>query len=353
MNNSILVVENDLTTQVLLRGILKKHGYTVCGILSRGDQIEDFLKDHVPDLVIMDIMLDGDIDGIEAASIMQSTHDIPVIFLTSHGSVDLIERAIRLSTYGFLSKPFKDIDLLTVIRLAIGRHAAEILRWENKERYRQLFQSSSDPIFILNAEGEILECNEAALQKYGLTRDTLSGHTFNSLLVDDFESDALQEELIPYNDENIQWHWGSNRVPFPVEIRMVEYHSKGHVLKSVIVRDITAHLLMLQEQRQIVDQIKSVIINLGKNPVVSQQNEIHGKNKKTLFDLGATQKEAEVATYLLKGLSNKEIASQMNLSVETIKSHVSSILKKTGMRNRVELINYIIKEKISLGTNIS
>lgn len=110
---------------------------------------------------------------------------------------------------------------------------------------------------------------------------------------------------------------------------------------------------MLQEQKKIVSQIKELVKVIDSKPDIKAMASENGAGEKTLYDLGMSQKEAEVTKYLVNGLSNKEIASRLNLSAETIKSHVSSILKKAGMKNRVELINFIIKSGIKLSSDIS
>ncbi len=353
MPNKILIVENDLTSQVLLRGILEKNGYSISGVLSSGEEMAGHLGQHEVDLVVMDVLLDGEMDGIQAARAMQDSFDIPVIFLTAYSSDELVSRAVETSTFGFLSKPFKDTDLLTVIRLAISRHAADRQRRQSDAQYRELFQSSSDSIFLLDNEGRIKDCNQAAENMYNYSRGQMLGRPFSSFIVDDFESDILQEELLPYNNTDIQWHWKSDRIPFPVEVSYSKYSSGDEIHSSVIVRDISHHILMLQEQKKIVSQIKELVKVIDSKPDIKAMASENGAGEKTLYDLGMSQKEAEVTKYLVNGLSNKEIASRLNLSAETIKSHVSSILKKAGMKNRVELINFIIKSGIKLSSDIS
>lgn len=351
MPNKILIVENDLTSQVLLREILEKNGYRISGVLSSGEEMAGHLKQHAVDLVVMDVVLDGAMDGIQAARAMQDYFDIPVIFLTAFSSDELVSRAVETSTFGFLSKPYKDTDMLTVVRLAISRHAAENQRRQSDARYRELFQCSSDSIFLLDEEGRINDCNKAAENMYGYSRDQMLSRSFSSFVVDDFESDVLQEELLPYDNADIQWHWKRDRVPFPVEVSYSKYNSGDDINSSVIVRDISHHILMIHEQKKIVSQIKDLVKVIDSKPDIRNIPSESSPGGKTLYDLGMTQKESEVTKYLVKGLSNKEIASRLNLSTETIKSHVSSILKKTGMKNRVELINYVIKSRINLGSD--
>ncbi|NYT06581.1 MAG: response regulator [Methanomicrobiales archaeon] len=116
---TILIVEDDIIIATLLQNRLVKLGYTVVRITSTGEDAIAQTDTIRPDLVLMDIRLKGEMDGIAAAEIIRGQHDIPVIYLTSHSDDDTIERAKKTRPAGFIIKPFTDDNLKTTIEIAL------------------------------------------------------------------------------------------------------------------------------------------------------------------------------------------------------------------------------------------
>ncbi|MDI9634124.1 MAG: response regulator [Methanolinea sp.] len=121
----ILVVEDERIVAEDLRETLEDMGYSVAGIAGSGEQAIEMARQEVPDIVLMDIMLSGEIDGITAASQIQGTLDIPVIFVTAYSDQNLIERAKVTEPYGYIVKPFNERELRSCIEIALYRHRAE------------------------------------------------------------------------------------------------------------------------------------------------------------------------------------------------------------------------------------
>jgi CheY-like chemotaxis protein len=76
----------------------------------------------IPDLILMDIMLKGNMDGVDAASMINSNLDIPIIYLTAYADTSLLDRAKMTGPYGYIVKPFKENDLRTNVKMALYRH---------------------------------------------------------------------------------------------------------------------------------------------------------------------------------------------------------------------------------------
>ena len=117
----ILIVEDEMIIGANISLQLSKLGYDVTGIVSRGEEAITHIKQNRPDIVLMDIQLKGNMDGIETASKMQNEVDIPVIYLTANADEEHFERAKSTNPYAFISKPFKKLDLQHAIELTIGR----------------------------------------------------------------------------------------------------------------------------------------------------------------------------------------------------------------------------------------
>ena len=118
---SILLVEDDDIIARVEDWRLKNLGYTVCGRATTGAEAMEMVVNKKPDLVLMDINIKGNIDGIETAKMIKKGFNIPVIFVTSHSDGATLERAKETKPDGFIIKPFDDNDLRVAIELALKK----------------------------------------------------------------------------------------------------------------------------------------------------------------------------------------------------------------------------------------
>ena len=119
----ILVVEDEMIIAAKISMQLTDMGYEVMGILPRGEDAVASVKENVVDLILLDINLKGEIDGIETSKQIQQFSGIPIIYLTANGDEATFNRAKITKPAGFISKPFKQLDLQRAIELAICRMA--------------------------------------------------------------------------------------------------------------------------------------------------------------------------------------------------------------------------------------
>jgi DNA-binding LytR/AlgR family response regulator len=148
---NILVVEDESIVSKDIQHSLHKLGYNVVGAASTGEKALELARSEHPDIVLMDIMLKGQLNGIETAEIIKREMAVPVVFLTAYADESTLAKAKITEPYGYIIKPFKEIDLHTSIEMAIYKHNKEqaIIRErdllysivENKE-------SASDFIFV-------------------------------------------------------------------------------------------------------------------------------------------------------------------------------------------------------------
>ena len=121
----ILIVEDEVISARSLQMHLEQLGYTVASMVPSGRKAIQEIENEVPDLVLMDILLQEEMDGIETAEIIRSRFDIPVVFLTGNGDKATFERAKMAEPFGYITKPFQKEDLRKVIEIALLRHKAE------------------------------------------------------------------------------------------------------------------------------------------------------------------------------------------------------------------------------------
>jgi PAS domain S-box-containing protein len=123
--SSILIVEDERITAEDLKITLEKLGYAVTGIVSGAADLYQILRQHTPDLILMDIYLKGDKDGIELATEIKDTYRIPVIYLTAYSDTSILERAKISTPFGYILKPFQERELHSNIEMALYKHSSE------------------------------------------------------------------------------------------------------------------------------------------------------------------------------------------------------------------------------------
>lgn len=131
----IMIVEDEIIIAKELQLIIGDLGYDFCGMITTGEEAIQKAGDYLPDLILMDINLIGEIDGIEAAEKIQAQYDIPVIYVTALADSKVLTRAKVTEPYGYILKPFEERELYVCIEIALYKHQAEK---ERKELRRQL-----------------------------------------------------------------------------------------------------------------------------------------------------------------------------------------------------------------------
>jgi len=197
LNKKILVVEDEVIIAMEIADRLKSMGYDVLRIVANGQMaIESVLKEK-PDLILMDIMIQGDIDGIETATKIHEFSDVPVIYLTANADESTLERAKVSDAFGYLIKPFEEKELNTTIEMALYKYNMEAKLRESEERFKSLVENSSIGIFRLSKEGKILHGNPAFIKLlgYGELKEVI-GQDLSKIIVGGIEKSEEILELI-------------------------------------------------------------------------------------------------------------------------------------------------------------
>ena len=143
ITNKILIVEDELIVAENLSIILQQIGYEIVGIVNAGEKVIENVTATNPDLVLMDIMLQGEIDGITAAEQIYQQFHVPVIYMTAYADDNTIERAKKTEPYGYLVKPFEIIDLKTTIEIALQKYRLVI---SAKQEYTQQLEAAQQKL---------------------------------------------------------------------------------------------------------------------------------------------------------------------------------------------------------------
>ena len=220
----ILIVEDELIIGAHISTVLSENQYEVLEVVQRGEEVPGVIASEQPNLIIMDIQLAGQLDGIETAKIISQTSRIPVIFLTSNTDAATFERSKEAYPYAFLSKPFNQENLLRTIEVINNRlHyvegkvnredvALELLdRIFVKDKDKMVRINVADILYV-NAERNY--CNiVTAEKKYMLSvnlktfESKASSASFvrihRSYLVNLFKIDQLDDNYVFFNNESL------------------------------------------------------------------------------------------------------------------------------------------------------
>jgi PAS domain S-box-containing protein len=162
MSARILVVEDDRVVLRDLQQQLRRLGHAVVGTAVSGEEALRIAKAERPDLVLMDIRLEGEMDGIDAATTIRDEWYIPVVFFTAYADGDTVRRATRAEPFGYLLKPFEDLQLSTVIEVALYKHAADTRVRQSERRYAATLSSIGDAVIATDASAQVTFMNVVA-----------------------------------------------------------------------------------------------------------------------------------------------------------------------------------------------
>ena len=172
----IMIADDDVTIQMELEEYLSHLGHTVVGTVDSGEEAVELAREMKPDLILMDVHLPVEIDGIAAARKIKEEMDVAVVFVTGFGDPEDIERAKQVEPFGYVIKPFDEREINGVIEIALHKKAleSELARVhrqlkESEERFRTIYEQSPIGIEIYNADGKLRHVNNACLEIFGIS----------------------------------------------------------------------------------------------------------------------------------------------------------------------------------------
>jgi len=201
----ILIVDDDQVSIHFLKSTLNKMGYATCTPVADGDAAIAMMETCSPDLIIMDIMLEGEMDGIQAAEIIRKKSSTPLVFITAHEEESLFERARITEPYGYMIKPVSTRELHMVVEMALYRRKLDAAL---EDQVEQRTIELTHTIKLLNTE--IKKKKEAAVEQGTRTFDVLQRN--QSMERDLKNAEAIQRALLPlknpkYPNLNISYRY--------------------------------------------------------------------------------------------------------------------------------------------------
>jgi two-component system cell cycle sensor histidine kinase/response regulator CckA len=252
----ILVVEDENIVALDIKMHLQKNGYFVPGVFASGEAAIANIEKLKPDLVIMDIKLQGGMDGLEASTFIKSHYRLPVILLTAFADEATIERAKITEPFGYIIKPFEERELRTAITIALYRHKMELKLREREALFSALFNSIAEGILVLDEENRIEFLNPAAVGISGRNAaDCLHAPIQAIFPFIDIQDGSGQDDVV---DEPISYARQTGGRLFYIEKTASPLLDDSGARKGtvVILHDITTRVETERALRQSEDQLR-------------------------------------------------------------------------------------------------
>lgn len=188
---NVLVVEDESIVSKDIQHSLKKLGYNVVGAASTGERAFELAAAEKPDIILMDIMLKGNINGIETAERVKSELNIPVIYLTAYADEVTLAKAKVTEPYGYIIKPFKEVDLHTSIEMALYKYSKEREVLKERDLFYSLIENKDSKDFIfVKSKSRLVKIRTVdiyyveALKDYVVINTAESRYTIHSTMKD-------------------------------------------------------------------------------------------------------------------------------------------------------------------------
>lgn len=200
---NILVVEDESIVALYLKKKLQTLGYTPQAIVTNGIDALAEAEQLRPDVVLMDINLEGEIDGIDTATKLKASYDVPIIYITAYSDEETLARAKKTEPYGYLIKPFETGDIKVTIEIALYKYKLDKKLRKSEEKFRLLAENTRDIICLHNEDGTFDYVSPSVKNIMGYKPEELEGELPIDYVIEqdreDLEVDSLKE-LIDDNE---------------------------------------------------------------------------------------------------------------------------------------------------------
>jgi len=239
--SKILVVEDESIVATHIAETLKHSGYEVTDTVSSGEMALLSVGREEPDLILMDIVLNGGMSGIEAAEKINARLDVPVIFLTAYSDQKTLDKAKNVGPFGYIVKPFKEKDLHSGIQVALQKHRQIIDLKCKKEWYKGSLKNLGEAVVAVDKKGDVSFINRAAESLTGFTKTKVVGKPVQKIFSLEKENKTDQNLILnvietgnPIDLRNNLILGKREKVPVRINVTAVR-EEKGDILGAVMV----------------------------------------------------------------------------------------------------------------------
>jgi len=191
---NILIAEDEHLVANDIKGILENFGYQISSVAFEADEVIKEVETNTPDLILIDIKLKGDKDGIHAIEHIHNRFDIPVIYITALTDKETLHRAKKTDPSGYIYKPIDEKELIATIEMALYKHSMLKKIKESERKYRNLFEMSKDAIYITRDE-IIVDVNQAFLDLFKTAKTEIIGTNIRNRYINPEDVNKVKRKM--------------------------------------------------------------------------------------------------------------------------------------------------------------
>ena len=264
-DTKILVVEDESIVAMDIKHRAESLGYTVTGITPSGEEAIQKVSEELPDLVLMDIVLKGEMDGVEAAQRIRDSYDIPVVYLTAYSDERTLKRAKVTEPFGYIIKPFEDRELHSAVEVALYKHKMESKLKESEKWLSTTLESIGDAVIATDNEGKIKFMNPVAQMITGWEQEEAFGknlkEVFNTvdeltgLPIEDPVTSVVQNNIImESNQPKLLTTKNGDKIPIDDSSAPIRDKNGDILGVALIFKDITGRRKAEKEREQLLKE---------------------------------------------------------------------------------------------------
>lgn len=262
----VLIVEDDAIIAMRLQDTLESWGYTTA-ITASGERAIEWVSEFKPNLVLMDIRLDGGMDGIQAAELIRESMGPPTIFLTAYSDEELIERAKLTEPYGYLVKPVHERELRSTMEMALFKHRMDRKLQQSERQFRAIFEQAGVGVALVDsASGMFLQVNQKFCQIIGYPIEQVERRlTYQQVThPEDIEPEQnllnqlWKGELREFSIEKRYIRLDQSEVWVDLTVSAMWESGEAPTMHVAVVEDITARKLAEENLRRRVAELEAV-----------------------------------------------------------------------------------------------
>ena len=326
----IFIVEDEAIVAESLNDQLEGLGYIVTGNAPSGEEALRNIKNNLPNLVLMDIMLEGEMDGVETAQQIRELYGIPVIFLSAYSDSETLGRAKLTEPFGYLIKPYKERELHTTLEITLYKHRMEKRVREHERWLDTLLRSIGDGVITVGIDGLLTSMSPVA--------ETLTGLSEAELINKDLLGILQIEEsgIYPIMPDLIDQALDGETVSCLVDDEPILVNANG---KRIVI-DFSAAPIRNEQ-----DEIIGAVLTM-RDISARKQAEIELSEARQILSNSLTPREKEILQLMVNGSSTKEIAFDLKISHRTVEAHRQNMMVKLDAGDMTMLVRFAVTHKL-------
>ncbi len=329
---TFLIVEDQYVVAENLRAELESMGYEVAGLASSGQEALRLARLKKPDLVLMDIKLRGEMDGIDTAMMLRRDLDVASFFLTAFSGDALLQRARQAEPLGFLVKPFERSGLRAGLEMALYRVKMERLLKESESRFRSMFENAPVAYLALDEESCCVDCNSELCTLLGYAHGEIIGRQFADFFLVGQSQDTSGQCINIKDADRIEYDLalvGKNGAQLIVVLQgrlQTSLSGKFKVLHCIL-HDITERKGFEEERQRTAQALKNVNDALEQR-VLERTVELEKSNATLSMMLNYAQKaEKDIQERVVANLRTDILFLLDSLKRETLSDNASKLVE--------------------------